>query len=411
MKNKYIIGNWLGIILILFTLKFFNILKGTFQSTTFLLALSFLLTLVITTLEKITRENIEHNELHYENLDGIRYFGSILIIVLHLRPFVGTLDSLDFVINYVLGRVCVPLFFFITSYFIAKKEENSPEYIKKYVRSIIPVYLIWSVVYIPVLISFLKPYFPQMLEYLNLVPTILKIPVILISVPFGLVIVLFYSGAYYHLWYFPALLLSLLILKAWKKKHSLSTLLIVSFILILLGSTETYYGILPTTLQQIVSYYFHIFVTTRNFLFFGLFYVVFGYLVGKKEFEVPKKLVLKTSFWLCVLVLEAIFIKRINRINSNILLSCIPLVYYLFFLLIHSKPLYRRKRVFPLRNLYKYYYLIHPLIIFLFQQFLFNWNQSLAENSFLEVLLILGITHIGATFLLWIKSKFPRLIL
>lgn len=411
MKYKYTLGNWIGIVLLLILLKQLNILQGTFGTPLFLISASLVLTMVVTILEDITQKHIEQEEVHYENLDGVRYFCSILVIVLHLRPFLGTFDSLDLAINYILGRVCVPLFFFITSYFIAKKEQNNSTYIKKYIQSLIPVYFIWSLLYLPVLISFLTPYFPQMIEYLNLVPPLFKIPVIILAVPIGLVITLFYSGVYYHLWYFPALILSLLILSWWKKRYKLTTLFIISFLLILLGATETYYGILPEPIKQIVAYYFKIFVTSRNFLFFGLFYVVFGYLVGKQKLKSPNWIVLKTMFFGFLLIMESLFIRGVDRFNTNILLSCIPLIYYLFCLLIYNRPLYHRKRVFPLRNLYKYYYLIHPLIIFLFQQFLLKWNPFFSNHCFLEAFVILSITHIGATFLLWIKSKFPKLIL
>jgi len=411
MKFKCILGNWIGIVLLLIMLMKFHILRGTFQTLFFLISASFLLTLIVTILENVTQKHIQQGEVHYENLDGVRYFCSILVIVLHLRPFLGTFDFLDLIINYILGRVCVPIFFFTTSYFIAKKEKTDPQYIKKYIRSLLPVYFIWSLLYLPILISFLMPYIPQVMGYLNLIPSVLRIPIVLLSIPVGLMIALLYSGVYYHLWYFPALILSLLVLNWWKRRHRLVSLLFISFFLILFGAMETYYGVLPDVIKPIVSSYFKVFVTTRNFLFFGLFYITFGYVVGKRKFHSPNWVVLKVIGWGFVLVMESLFIRGIDRFNSNILLSCIPFVYYLFCLLIYNKPLYHKKRVFPLRNLYKYYYLIHPLVIYLFQRLIFPWSESIFHNCFLEVFLILFITHIGSLFLLWIKSKFPRLIL
>lgn len=45
--------------------------------------------------------------------------------------------------------------------------------------------------------------------------------------------------------------------------------------------------------KKTLSYYYNIFFTTRNFLFFGLFYVVLGYYVGTKEKAYSKYCFLK----------------------------------------------------------------------------------------------------------------------
>ena len=44
-----------------------------------------------------------------------------------------------------------------------------------------------------------------------------------------------YFGTYYHLWFFPALFLSVLILNYWKKHFSMDVLLVISFILLIFG--------------------------------------------------------------------------------------------------------------------------------------------------------------------------------
>ena len=78
------------------------------------------------------------------------------------------------------------------------------------------------------------------------------------------------------------MILSLIVVAQWKKRWSLGWLLVISFVLLLFGATETYYGVLPLTLQRIISYYYNIFFTTRNFLSLACFMCV-GLLFGLKK--------------------------------------------------------------------------------------------------------------------------------
>ena len=126
------------------------------------------------------------------------------------------------------------------------------------------------------------------------------------------------------------MIFSLLLLKKWKNKHSIKPLLVISFILLLFGATETYYGVLPLSIQELLSYYYHIFFTTRNFLFFGLFYVVLGYFMGSKKELYSKNCFAKLIVTFFLLIFEAILLHDTNRLDSNILISCVPLTYYLF---------------------------------------------------------------------------------
>lgn len=62
-------------------------------------------------------------------------------------------------------------------------------------------------------------YLPTINEYLVKinVPILLFILLVIVLLPILLIITLCYSGIYYHLWYFPAVMLSLFVLKKWKE--------------------------------------------------------------------------------------------------------------------------------------------------------------------------------------------------
>lgn len=65
--------------------------------------------------------NFKTHQLYYQNLNILKYISSILIIILHLRPFAHFSNELDLAFNNIVTRICVPIFFVITGYFVAKK--------------------------------------------------------------------------------------------------------------------------------------------------------------------------------------------------------------------------------------------------------------------------------------------------
>ena len=144
------------------------------------------------------------------------------------------------------------MFFIITGYFVAKKEKDKSNYIDTSIKRTIPLYLMWSLIYIPIILMTMIQYLTQINEYIIKMNISMPLIILLIIVllPIVLIVMLCYSGVYYHLWYFPALMLSLFVLKKWKEKYKLNYLFIISFFLLLFGATETYYGLLPLSLLK-----------------------------------------------------------------------------------------------------------------------------------------------------------------
>ena len=354
------------------------------------------------------QKNIDRiNKLNYQNLNILKYISSILIIILHLRPFLNSSNELDLAFNNIITRICVPIFFIITGYFVAKKEKVNENYIKEYIRKTIPLYFVWSLLYIPVIIGTIIKYLPIINEYISKINITLPFLIILsiILLPIIVLVALCYTGVYYHLWYFPAIIFSLIVLKKWKQKFNIKYLLIISFILLLFGATETYYGVLPLSIKRTLSYYYNIFFTTRNFLFFGLFYVVLGYYVGTKEKAYSKYCFLKLIVSFFLLTFEAILLHDTDRLNSNILLSCIPLTYYLFISSIYITN--SMKLDFQFGTYSKYYYLIHPMAIFVISSLYKNINYY----PYLSILIVILITHIASTLIIKLKEKNKKLII
>lgn len=346
-------------------------------------------------------------QLQYQNLDLFRFLSSIIIIVLHVRPFFTVSYEIDMAINNIIGRICVPFFFFISGYFAAKQEQKKPDYIRSYIRSMIPVYLLWSTVYLPWSLSLAAPYIQQVSGLLCTIglPTAIQNLLLLLLVPLAVIVALLYSGVYYHLWYFPALLLSMLVLRWWKRKYSLRVLLTVSFVLLLFGATETYYGFCGQFFQSLLHYYYAVFFTTRNFLFFALFYVTLGYWMGKQEQLASSLCFLKLLLSIAALVGEGMLLQTTQRLDSNILLACVPLVYYLFSCLLYTNIHVPQLSEIPFRAISKYYYLIHPLMIL----FVHAWFPQVDSfwMAVAKVVCVLCCTHICTLLLIHIKKRYP----
>ena len=346
-------------------------------------------------------------QLQYQNLDLFRFLSSIIIIVLHVRPFFTVSYEIDMAINNIIGRVCVPFFFFISGYFAAKQEQKKPDYIRSYIRSMIPVYLLWSALYLPWSLSLAAPYIQQVSGLLCTIglPTAIQNLLLLLLVPLAVIVALLYSGVYYHLWYFPALLLSMLVLRWWKRKYSLRVLLTVSFVLLLFGATETYYGFCGQFFQSLLHYYYAVFFTTRNFLFFALFYVTLGYWMGKQEQPASSLCFLKLLLSIAALVGEGLLLQTTQRLDSNILLACVPLVYYLFSCLLYTNIHVPQLSEIPFRAISKYYYLVHPLMIL----FVHAWFPQVDSfwMAVAKVVCVLCFTHICTLLLIHIKKRYP----
>lgn len=346
-------------------------------------------------------------QLQYQNLDLFRFLSSIIIIVLHVRPFFTVSYEIDMAINNIIGRICVPFFFFISGYFAAKQEQKKPDYIRSYIRSMIPVYLLWSAVYLPWSLSLAAPYIQQVSGLLCTIglPTAIQNLLLLILVPLAVIVALLYSGVYYHLWYFPALLLSMLVLRWWKRKYSLRGLLTVSFVLLLFGATETYYGFCGQFFQSLLHYYYAVFFTTRNFLFFALFYVTLGYWMGKQEQPASSLCFLKLLLSIAALVGEGMLLQTTQRLDSNILLACVPLVYYLFSCLLYTNIHVPQLSEIPFRAISKYYYLVHPLMIL----FVHAWFPQVDSfwMAVAKVVCVLCCTHICTLLLIHMKKRYP----
>lgn len=334
---------------------------------------------------------------NYHAIDIIKFLCAVLVIMVHTAPLLPYNAKANWFLMTIMGRFVVPFFFISTGYFICKNTQERGEwYFKSYIRSLIKIYLIWSLVYLPCGIEYIGKEF--------------DIPLFLY--PVALLVALVYVGTYFHLWYIPALILALLLVHWFMKHFKKRYLLTLSFICFLLGSLETYYGFIHIPLiRDLIDHYINIFFTTRNGLFFGFFYVAWGYFIAQKDTWLQR---IHHHGWLTLLFfilmnVEAFIIYDSNNLDSNILLMAAPFTICLF---LYAKSLNITWKL-PYRKLREYssiYYFAHAYFLILIPMFLSLFQlQWLFDNHgvfrFFSVLLC---THLVSLAIYHMQIKFQK---
>lgn len=318
----------------------------------------------------------------YRALDIMKFICALIVIIVHTSPLRPYSHLGNFILINVFGRFAVPFFFICAGYFVhVNTIKYGSFYFKKYIWALIRLYLIWSIVYLPFGIDWVR--------------SNMDIPMYLM--PAALLVGLFYSGTYFHLWYIPALLFSLIVVHWFScRYHSYKVLLICGFLLLCLGAMETYYGVISNKfIIKVFDQYIKIFFTTRNGLFYGLFYVACGYyLVGSERLKRIGHYGLLTLLFFGLMVGEAFLLYDTNSLDFNFLIMAAPFTVYLF-LFLKELPCHLQ---LPYRKLQEYttlYYFTHAMFLVLIPAFLQLFHQEwLFSDGAFRFISVMICTHL-----------------
>lgn len=215
---------------------------------------------------------------YYPTIDIVKIICAVLIVFIHTSPLEtvnGTLNSL--LVNYI-SRIAVP-FFFISSGFLlfGKTDIKNPDgnAVKKYLKRILFLYLIWSAIYFPftVLQIHWSKTPPQAFEvFLNWAKNMI------VSAGFG------------FLWYLPATIVAVAIVYFLLKRGvSLNTVLFIGVCLYFIGLCgQSYFGLVakipfPDGFKAAVKSFHDFIVTTRNGVFEGVIFIALGAKLSQKD--------------------------------------------------------------------------------------------------------------------------------
>lgn len=301
------------------------------------------------------------------NIDAVRFIVTFLIVAIHISPFAQMNGGFDFFFTRILGRIAVPLFLMITGYYVLNRSLKNKEVLKDYSKKILKIYLFCILIYIPINI------YMGELKGIHVVSILKDI---------------FMNGTFYHLWYFPALVLGLWItyylLDKMKDKKTLFIVIVLYFIG-LLG--DSYYGFIRGN-EILVTIYdglFKIFDYTRNGVFFVPIFLYLGYHVGKGNRNIC------SPFWIFFLFLlmtvEGMTLHHYDfQRHDSMYIFLIPLMYFFFsYIMAHSEGNHK-----PLRNIATGIYIFHPffLVGFRFLFGLIGLKEVLVNNNLLLYVIV-----------------------
>lgn len=328
-------------------------------------------------------------EQKYGGLDLFRPAAALLVLAIHTSPLASFSSDADFFLTRILARIAVPFFFMVTGQFIL----SSGASVLRYVKKLCIIYLAAILLYLPLGI--------YAGHYRELTPT-------------GVFKMLFFDGTFYHLWYFPACILGLLLVTLFGRFLRPGWVAAFSAVLYVMGLLgDSYFGL--TAKIPLLSHCYHamfrVFSYTRNGLFFAPLFLVLGALAGSRPtadidnkghglLRCPtpwqKALALTLSF--AAMTAEAFTLRNLGfQRHDSMYLFLVPVAYFLYQCLL-SVPAVSRK---SLRSAATWIYLLHPAMIAVVRGVArpLRLTELLVENSLIHFTAVACLSVISSVLL------------
>jgi len=238
----------------------------------------------------------------YTGIDIIKLICAFLIVFLHTFCY-------DFKLGYwikdVVTSIGVPYFFIASGFFLKKGLNQSTkrnEYIKKYLKRLLYMYLVWTVVTLPISwwnLSIAHGNYNFFKKVIHIVRQFC------------------FSGSLGIYWFLLALICGAFTLYLFEKKKKLSLLFVLSFLLFLLGISYNS-GILDGSLLYNIIHI--IYGSERNFLTVGLFYLCIGHWLAKDKLPDIRQYTLFLGFILALIIATLLW-KRCNFVFMQAVLA------------------------------------------------------------------------------------------
>lgn len=288
------------------------------------------------------------------SIDLFRYVAALMVVLIHSHFWSEWGVVGDFIGN-ILPRIAVPFFFAVTGYFYIGGILSDKKVFLKNFKHILLVYGVWSIIYYAV--AFL---YDVIFSHGSVVEFVKEIP-----------LSFFISGSTQHFWYFPALVISLVLVELFRKLKLMKLLIPISIVFYLIGCLGTsYYSLgnaIPVFSDIINADWFNI---LRRILFMGFPFVSAGFLLRKLQDKVSEYKNILLLGWIvaALFFLAEIYIIRYFSVAISVMitLGLYPLLILTMLLLLDNPLPKYSKQASACRVIANVTYYSHPLIIQLF---------------------------------------------
>lgn len=334
------------------------------------------------------------NEKGYAGLDYSRLIAALLIVSIHTFPLLSVSKEADFIFTHILARFAVPFFLMITGFFLIPQllngngGLNGSNVLGGFLKKTSLLYGAAILLYFPV--NIYTGAFKDKLSATGFLKAVL------------------FDGTFYHLWYFPASVLGILIVSFLFSKFSHKGVLGITLLLYLIALFgDSYFGFSEQIpyLRKFYDFLFMFFDFTRNGLLMTPVFLAMGGLIALSEKKYSIKTCL-TGFVVSagMLLTEGILLHRqqLQR-HDSMYLMLLPGVFFLFNLLLNWKGKARK----ILRTLSMLIYIVHPMCIILVRGFAraVHLTWLLVDNSVVHFIAVAAASIVVSTLAILVFNK------
>lgn len=283
------------------------------------------------------------------SIDITKLFMAILTIGIHTEPF-----GFDMWLDYGFGlvtRFCVPFFFVASSYFFWIKEREVLAYIKR----ILSLYVIWSLIYLPFDIPLLK------------------------GMPVKKILEMYlWEGNGHSLWYLWGSVVGFCIVFVLRKVIGSKQVFMVSVVFLLLGCIKSTWA---PMINSFTNFEIQDFLGSRNGLFYAFPYGAMGMLIAQnpkyKDNRQWGKLVMLAVSMVCLVMEGSLLVFQFQTPSRILWFSVLPCTYFFFMLVKDIDIAISDKTSLFLRKMSTLLYLGHGIFLIIFRG-LDTWKYFIA---------------------------------
>lgn len=333
-------------------------------------------------------------------LDLFRLIAAFLVVAIHTSPLESVSAEADFFLTRIVARVAVPFFFMVTGQFVLTpymreqdaKTGRERARIWRYVRKLLLLYGAAILLYLPVGI--------YAGHYRDLTLS-------------SAVRMLVFDGTFYHLWYFPSLLVGMLLLLLMRRFCTVRVTGVIVALLYVLGLLgDSYWGLtrqLPGVGTAYEWCFQELFSYSRNGLFFAPLFLWMGAQSDQDYGQASsrKGSVAGLCVALLLLTMEGFVLRDFELQRHDSMYLLLPAVMFFLYQLLLA---FNSKAPKGLRKISTWIYLLHPAVIVALRGVVgaFPSAKILLQNSILFYLLVAVCSALASLLVVFLLSRIPK---